>query len=617
MSTENDYELGIIEEIVGTDNPWNIKSIQDLLYYNCPDCHSKYKFKQDIVKHVVNFHPECLKFLIEIEEFGFVVVPSNDETIENEDFMEDLDDDEVDITDSDMETSSQIEENGNWMNFSSDLQIDRKIIMLDHDYAFQIFEAENEDENMQDESVQENNTENIQTFQSNDRKIRYELSCAKCNNVFENTSKLIQHFNESHVAPENGMFTCEKCGKSFALQESLRKHIENKKCANIIPLSYAKNHYEKQMVYECPTCEITFTGNEKIQAAKEYKNHVKDVHDGQKQYPRKKCHLCEKSFKNTRNLHSHQACVHDFISSSFRKGHKCDICEKVFGNVNNLKKHKFKDHGTEKDFKCDLCDKAFYLKWQLEQHISFRHVEFDKKDKKYEKYQCDICFAEYSSSCGLKNHVTLKHKKSIRCENCGKYFGCNSRLKKHHRIEHDTTLERPYKCIQCNKCFPEQNDLKSHEKFMHVITQCDICKKEFKNKQTCLKHKRIHVAKRNYVCEKCGKTFFRPRDLKAHTELVHEKLEKYSCTQCDKKFVYPTTLSDHILKVHKKQVNNKQCDICGKSFFRASNLKMHVESVHEKQRNHKCQFCENAYYLKSKLKIHIQKKHPKYKVNLE
>ena len=44
-------------------NPWNIKSIYDLQYFNCPSCVFKDPSEQEIINHAYEFHPESIEFL--------------------------------------------------------------------------------------------------------------------------------------------------------------------------------------------------------------------------------------------------------------------------------------------------------------------------------------------------------------------------------------------------------------------------------------------------------------------------------------------------------------------------------------------------------------------------
>ena len=48
-------------------NPWNIKSIYDLQYFNCPSCVFKDSSEQEIINHAYEFHPESIEYLENIK----------------------------------------------------------------------------------------------------------------------------------------------------------------------------------------------------------------------------------------------------------------------------------------------------------------------------------------------------------------------------------------------------------------------------------------------------------------------------------------------------------------------------------------------------------------------
>ena len=55
-------------------NPWNINSIYELQYYNCPSCIFKNNSKQEIINHAYACHPESIKFLSDISDGSLVDV---------------------------------------------------------------------------------------------------------------------------------------------------------------------------------------------------------------------------------------------------------------------------------------------------------------------------------------------------------------------------------------------------------------------------------------------------------------------------------------------------------------------------------------------------------------
>ena len=42
-------------------NPWSVHSIYDFSYFCCPECDSKWQFKQDFIDHAFNTHPKSIE----------------------------------------------------------------------------------------------------------------------------------------------------------------------------------------------------------------------------------------------------------------------------------------------------------------------------------------------------------------------------------------------------------------------------------------------------------------------------------------------------------------------------------------------------------------------------
>ena len=69
-----------------TDNPWNIKSIYELQYFNCPSCFFKDISKQEIINHAYEVHPESIDYLYNINDNSLsdIVCPWNLDEIKSE-----------------------------------------------------------------------------------------------------------------------------------------------------------------------------------------------------------------------------------------------------------------------------------------------------------------------------------------------------------------------------------------------------------------------------------------------------------------------------------------------------------------------------------------------------
>ena len=53
-----------------TENPWEIKSLYEFQYFNCPVCHFKTEYfkTQDFVDHACTSHPESTNYLRNIDD---------------------------------------------------------------------------------------------------------------------------------------------------------------------------------------------------------------------------------------------------------------------------------------------------------------------------------------------------------------------------------------------------------------------------------------------------------------------------------------------------------------------------------------------------------------------
>ena len=72
-----DFKVESIDE-----NPWNIESLYDLQYFNCPACDFKNGSKQTFVCHAFSDHPESVEFLKNISDQSLnnILCPWNTKT---------------------------------------------------------------------------------------------------------------------------------------------------------------------------------------------------------------------------------------------------------------------------------------------------------------------------------------------------------------------------------------------------------------------------------------------------------------------------------------------------------------------------------------------------------
>ena len=132
------------------------------------------------------------------------------------------------------------------------------------------------------------------------------------------------------------------------------------------------------------------------------------------------------------------------------------------------------------------------------------------------------------------NHPTFatsknkKYKNLIHCylckiEDCQKIFKTNQEL-----IEHRKTHTQIHSCPieECNKSFKDITNLRKHHKD-HFPTEkryfCPFegCGKCFTASYNLTIHYRIHIGKKPYKCQKCGKGFFDKANYKYHISSKH------------------------------------------------------------------------------------------------
>ena len=60
------------------ESPWDVKSILEFQYFNCPTCPDKYGLKQDFINHATKIHPESIDYLKKISDGSFIPWSSNE-----------------------------------------------------------------------------------------------------------------------------------------------------------------------------------------------------------------------------------------------------------------------------------------------------------------------------------------------------------------------------------------------------------------------------------------------------------------------------------------------------------------------------------------------------------
>ena len=69
-------------------NPWNVPSIQDFLFFCCPECDSKVKNSQDFINHALLLHEDAKDSVSIRNEIRNIEIKINDNKRENDQIKE-------------------------------------------------------------------------------------------------------------------------------------------------------------------------------------------------------------------------------------------------------------------------------------------------------------------------------------------------------------------------------------------------------------------------------------------------------------------------------------------------------------------------------------------------
>ena len=331
-----------------SDNPFEVESIKDFLFFCCPTCDKKIcgQKRDAFLQHAFSQHPEskqCLEELIASEH--------NDEEFEDknhefEGVNEKMDSDEIKPYNHDVTNFIAVKEEPGDYNLThydeyNKAEIEEKIVDSSEKNSENIMVSCEIDED-------EINSATLST--------KKKFPCHLCNKKLGCKNSLNTHILSIHEGQK--IHKCDECGKFFAQNSNLKTHILTrhqgiKPVCKFCGKSYVTDNYLRKHIsavhkgsknYMCKFCSKTYSHKEGLN------NHISTVHEGIKY----QCYFCEKSFTQSNNLKRHAAKQHEEISYSVpedQKCFKCDSCGKSFTEARHFKLHIHMVHNGQKDTK--------------------------------------------------------------------------------------------------------------------------------------------------------------------------------------------------------------------------------------------------------------------------
>ncbi|XP_072041262.1 zinc finger Y-chromosomal protein 1-like [Amphiura filiformis] len=105
----------------------------------------------------------------------------------------------------------------------------------------------------------------------------------------------------------------------------------------------------------------------------------------------------------------------------------------------------------------------------------------------------------------------------------------------------------------------------------------------------------------NYQCDRCGKTYCQPHNLREHIEAEHKGI-KHTCKICGSKMKWKTNLNVHMAKVHninedprRKATIKRKCEKCKIEFSSNELLYSHLIAVHNESKPVSCPACTDKF----------------------
>ncbi|XP_073540637.1 uncharacterized protein [Phyllobates terribilis] len=308
--------------------------------------------------------------------------------------------------------------------------------------------------------------------------------CTTCDNAVTQNS----HVGEQVIRTVGKPFSCDTCGKCFALKAILFRH---------------QKIHSSERPLSCEECGKSFPYKSSLLEHQRF-------HTGQKPYS---CAECGKSFTRKRVLVEHQ------LIHTGEKPFPCLECGKFYARKSQLEIHQ-RSHTGERPFTCQECGKCFTQRSHL-----VKHQRIHKGEKPFLCLECGKWFTKKSN---LVEHQKIHSGQNLfSCPECGKCFTRKSVLADHQRIH---SGEKPFTCLDCKKCFNQKSALVRHQK-VHTKEKsysCLECGQCFTSKVQLKIHHRIHRGEKIFSCLECERCFINQSDLSRH-ERTHtgDKMSSY------------------------------------------------------------------------------------------
>lgn len=203
----------------------------------------------------------------------------------------------------------------------------------------------------------------------------------------------------------------------------------------------------------------------------------------------------------------------------------------------------------------------------------------------------------------LNSKTTKLNNRDVWCHLCDKTFDHPGRYRQHMRRTHIPDI-MTFACDKCPKFFGSEKKMLQHASSHRPVEQkkihpCPDCDRTFSRAENVQLHiRRVHMKKREYVCEECGKALASKGALHRH-QVTHSDARPLKCNDCAKCFKDLPGLKKHS-ETH--STVSFQCFLCGHRSTTRYTLREHMK-VHSDEKRYECQYCGNTFKRYKTLKV--------------
>ena len=197
------------------ENPWNIQSIYELQYFNCPSCAFKNHFKQEFINHAYENHTDSIDHLLNINDNSLsdIIFPNNEVEKPN---IEKSFEDPLNPNESTIEIKSE--------NFN--VEKDSSINQLKQ-FTSSALNSEKYNIKFEDDKIIIDSKDVKEELLSDPLEVKNEKIDNEQTEKEENCEDLYKYSSENQKIPKvhTELNKCELCNKEFNSQHCLKIHF--------------------------------------------------------------------------------------------------------------------------------------------------------------------------------------------------------------------------------------------------------------------------------------------------------------------------------------------------------------------------------------------------------